>query len=338
MGTLRQFRLLLDKLMVHQFGLPQIAQEIDEVLHAEASNPLAMRIGNRMFHFGETTYLVGILNVTPDSFSDGGKFLDGSKAIARAEELAAEGADIIDIGGESSRPGASPVSAEEEKKRVIPIIEKIAGKLNIPLSIDTAKAEVAEAALSSGAAMVNDISGLHFDPKMAGVIAKYKCPVCIMHIKGMPKSMQETPQYHDLMGEIITYLNEGLAIAKRAGILHEQIIVDPGIGFGKTLLHNLEILRSLKELRTFRCPILVGPSRKSLIGQVLNLPVEERLEGSVAVAVLAVVYGADFLRVHDVRQVKRAVKMADAAVRNGSLNLNPDYSCCFRSRQRLASG
>ena len=311
-GTLKQLGQLTNKLKQHQFGLPQIAQETDLMLRNCASSPKPIKIGKKTLAFGDRTYIMGVLNVTPDSFSDGGEFSNLAAAVEHGKQMLADGADIIDIGGESTRPGALPVSVEEEKKRVLPVIEKLAKESTALISIDTTKAEVAKAALSAGALMVNDISGFRFDPKMPKVLAGFKVPVCLMHIKGKPGDMQQNPRYTDLMHEVINYLSEGLEIAKKAGILHEQIIIDPGIGFGKTVEHNLEILKRLKELKVLGCPVLVGPSRKSLIGRVLNLPVKERLAGTAAAVAVAVMNGADIVRVHDVMEMARVVKMTKA--------------------------
>lgn len=314
-GTIKQLRLLVDKLERHQFGLPQVAKEIKLILNHYDSVAKAIKVKDKKLNFGRRTYLMGVLNVTPDSFSDGAQFMEVDKAVTHAKQMLDEGADIVDVGGESTRPGSESVSVEEEKKRVLPVIERLANETDAIISIDTTRAEVAKAALSAGAAMVNDISGLHFDPAMAKVISDQGVPVCIMHMQGTPKNMQQDPVYQDLMGEIINYLEEGLEIAKKAGILHGQIIVDPGIGFGKTVEHNLEILKRLKELKVLGCPILVGTSRKSLIGKVLDLPVEERIEGSAATVAISIANGVDLVRVHDIKQMARVVKMTDAIVR-----------------------
>jgi len=316
-GTLKQFDLLIQKLKQHQFGLPRLAEEIATTLKNYDTLPKPMKIGNRKFEFGKRTYIMGILNVTSDSFSDGGKYFKLEQAIEQAKRLWEEGANIIDIGGESTRPGARPVSAAEEKKRILPVIERLTRETKILISVDTTKAEVAEAALSRGAQMVNDISGLHFDRRMAKVVAKFKVPVCIMHIKGRPRKMQANPAYSDLMLEILDYLGEGLEIAKKSGILPEQILVDPGIGFGKTIDHNLEIIRRLKELKILGRPIMMGTSRKSFIGKTLGLPVEERGAGTAASVAVSIMNGADFIRVHDVRQMARVAKMTDAIIRRG---------------------
>jgi len=316
-GTLKQFNLLIQKMKQHQFGLPRLAEGIATTLKNYDAIPKPMKIGNRKFEFGKRTYIMGILNVTPDSFSDGGRFLNVEQAVEQAKRLWEEGADMIDIGGESTRPGARPVSAAEEKKRILPVIERLVRETKILISVDTTKAEVAEAALSRGAQMVNDISGMHLDRRMAKVVAKFKVPVCIMHIKGRPRKMQEHPAYSDLMLEILDYLGEGLEIAKKSGILPEQILVDPGIGFGKKIDHNFEIIRRLKELKILGRPIMLGTSRKSFIGKTLGLPVEERGAGTAASVAVSIMNGADFIRVHDVWQMARVAKMTDAIIRRG---------------------
>lgn len=255
---------------------------------------------------------MGILNVTPDSFSDGGLFLSRENAIEHALRMEEEGADIIDVGGESTRPGALKISAKEEIKRVAPVIEAIAKKIKIPVSIDTYKSEVAKAALSAGASLVNDISGLRFDSKMPSVIAKNKVPVCIMHIKGTPRNMQANPAYAALIPEITDYLHEGIEIARSAGIADDKIIIDPGLGFGKTLEHNLEIIRRLNEFSGFEKPILLGPSRKSFIGSLLGgLPADERLEGTASAVAIGIFNGANIIRVHDVKVMIRVARIAD---------------------------
>ena len=254
--------------------------------------------------------IMGILNVTPDSFSDGGRFLSPDAAVKRALIMEKEGADIIDVGGESARPGADPVPVEEELRRVLPVLERLRGKLRIPISIDTTKAEVAEAALRAGASIVNDISALRFDPAMASVVAEFGAGLVLMHMLGTPKTMQQAPHYEDVVREVREFLAERALYAQSQGIPREAIAVDPGIGFGKTVEHNLELLRRLPELVELGFPVLVGPSRKSFIGAILGLGVEERLEGTLAACAVAVVRGADILRVHDVREVRRAADLA----------------------------
>jgi dihydropteroate synthase len=259
---------------------------------------------------------MGILNLTPDSFYDGGKYRREKEVLKRVEEMIKEGADIIDVGGESTRPGAKRISTEEEIKRVIPYIQKITSLFDIPLSIDTYKAEVARKAIEAGAQMVNDISGLRFDPEMARVVSLHKVPLVIMHIKGTPEDMQDHPHYDSLMDEIISYLREGLKMATRAGVDREKIIVDPGIGFGKTVEHNLFILKRLSQLKVLGSPILIGVSRKSFIGKVLNLPLEERLAGSLAATCVAVLGGARIVRTHDVKETREVVDLAEAILQS----------------------
>jgi dihydropteroate synthase len=264
---------------------------------------------------GKRTLIMGILNVTPDSFSDGGRYLEPERAVAHGLRLVKEGADIIDIGGESTRPGADPVPAEEELRRVIPVIEGIKQESNVMISIDTYKAQVAEVALAAGAGMVNDISALRLDEEMINVAVKYDVPVVLMHMQGTPRTMQENPQYNDVVSDIINFLGERIAAAAAAGIPKERLIIDPGIGFGKLLQHNLEILRRLDEFKALGRPILIGPSRKSFIGQLTGAPVEERLPGTIASIVLGILRGADIIRVHDVREARQAVQVADAIIR-----------------------
>jgi len=274
---------------------------------------LRLSFRNFSFDFSRKTYVMGILNVTPDSFSDGGLFLNGSSAVERALRMEAEGADIIDIGGESTRPGSEPVSLDEELQRTIPVIEALSGRLSIPISIDTYKSEVARRAIEAGAAMVNDISGLRFDPEMAPVLSQYDIALVLMHIKGTPRNMQENPVYSDLFSEITDYLREGIETATESGIAEERIVIDPGIGFGKTLEHNLRIINNLDRLSPLGRPVLVGASRKSFIGKVLNnAPVSERLEGTAAAVAVSVMKGAGIVRVHDVKEMVRVVRVADA--------------------------
>jgi dihydropteroate synthase len=261
------------------------------------------------------THLMGILNVTPDSFSDGGNFFKTEEAVRQGLKLAEEGADIIDVGGESTRPGSEPVTVEEELRRVIPVIEELAKRTDVPISIDTYKSKVAKEALDSGARMVNDISALRFDPEMKNVVAYYKIPVALMHIKGTPKNMQDNPFYENVVEEIKDYLEESMKIAKDAGIEEEKILIDPGIGFGKTLEDNLKILKNLKKFTELGKPLLIGVSRKSFIGKILDLAVEERLEGSLAVLAVSIMNGANILRVHDVKESKRVARLVDAVLK-----------------------
>jgi len=255
---------------------------------------------------------MGILNVTPDSFSDRGRYGDAAAAIAHGIQLAREGADIIDIGGESTRPGARPVSAEEEKERVLPVLRGLRRELSIPLSIDTYKAEVAQAALEEGADVVNDISALRFDAAVASLVARERVPVVLMHMQGTPQTMQQRPSYQDVLGEVKDFLMGRIRFALESGVALDQIIIDPGIGFGKELEHNLDLLRGLSTLASLHRPLLVGPSRKAFIGKLLDLASEHRLEGSLAAAVAAVLGGANIIRMHDVKEARRAIGIADA--------------------------
>jgi len=257
---------------------------------------------------------MGILNVTPDSFSDGGRYLGAKDAVARADDLAEQGADIIDIGGESTRPGAAPVDADEEIRRVVPVIREIVRRRpKVPVSIDSCKASVADAAMGEGAAMINDISGLR-DPAMLDVAARWNAPVVIMHMKGTPQTMQKRPVYRDVVGDIVAFFKERIHLCEKSGI--EKIILDPGIGFGKTARHNLEILNRLDEITRLGYPVMVGASRKSFLGKTLGLPVEEREEGTLAAHTIAVMKGAAIIRAHDARKNLRAVRLAESVLKS----------------------
>lgn len=258
------------------------------------------------------TLIMGIVNVTPDSFSDGGKFYSSELAVSRASDLIEEGADIIDIGGESTRPGASQVSEFEEMKRVLPVIEKLR-KIdpNILISIDTTKSSVAEYAAQAGADIINDVSGLNFDKRMAKVVSKFNLPLVIMHMKGNPENMQENPEYKNIIDEIIDFFENQIKIATESGIKRYNIIIDPGIGFGKTINHNFELLAKLEKFKKFNLPILIGTSRKSFIGKILSLPPNERVEGTAATVAAGVLNGANIVRVHDVKSMTRVVKIIE---------------------------
>lgn len=269
----------------------------------------SIKIGNRVFDTETRTYIMGILNVTPDSFSDGGQFNSFDRALAHVEQMAAEGADIIDVGGESTRPGHQQISAEEEVERTAPVIEKIKARFDIPVSTDTYKTEVARAALEAGADMINDVWGLKYDRELAELIGSSGAACCLMHNR-------KESLYRNLMEELKSDLQETLAIARAGGISDEKIILDPGVGFGKTYEHNLEVICKLKELKSLGFPILLGASRKSVIGLTLDLPVTERMEGTLVTTVQAVMSGCAFVRVHDIRENKRAIQMAEA-VRDG---------------------
>jgi dihydropteroate synthase len=264
------------------------------------------------FDLSSRTHIMGILNVTPDSFSDGGRFHRFEDAIAQGMRMIQEGADIIDVGGESTRPGSDPVTLEEELSRVIPVISTLAQKTEVPISVDTYKSEVARRALDAGAQMINDISALRFDPEMKKIAGEYQVPVVLMHIKGTPKDMQKDPSYDDVIGEIAQYLRESIQLAQEGGVEKERILIDPGIGFGKRLVDNLNILKNLREFSILGCPILIGCSRKSFIGKILDLPLEERLEGSLAALAVAIMNGASIVRVHDVKESKRVAGLVDA--------------------------
>jgi len=258
------------------------------------------------------TVIMGILNVTPDSFYDGGRRSEPTRAIADGVEMVQSGAEVLDVGGESTRPGARPVEEAEELDRVLPVIRGLRREVTVPISIDTYKAGVARAALDAGADIVNDISALRFDPALVSLVAAEEVPVILMHMQGKPQTMQSEPRYNDVMREVRDFLAAQLYEAMDAGIAAERIILDPGIGFGKTLEHNLQLLRGLPTLAALGQPLLVGASRKAFIGKILDLDPDHRLEGSLAAAVAAVLGGANLLRVHDVAETCRAARMADA--------------------------
>jgi len=264
-----------------------------------------MKIGNRFFDTQNHTYIMGILNITPDSFSDGGKWNHLDEALRHTEAMIADGADIIDIGGESTRPGHTPVSAEEEAQRVLPVIEAVRKRFDIPISVDTFKSSVAESAIQAGADLVNDIWGLKYDPDLAGVIARKNAPCCLMHNR-------KEPDYTDFIADFLKDMQETIDIAKKAGIADENIILDPGVGFGKTYENNLEIINKLECMHALGYPILLGTSRKSVIGLTLDLPADQRMEGTVATTVIGVMKGVAFVRVHDVKENYRALKMTEA--------------------------
>ncbi|MBO8142062.1 MAG: dihydropteroate synthase [Firmicutes bacterium] len=274
-----------------------------------------MPCGPRVLPLGRRTAVMGILNVTPDSFSDGGRYMTPDAAVRRAREMVEQGADVIDVGGESTRPGAEPVPLDVELERVIPAVERIASEFAVPVSVDTCKAKVAERALGAGAHLINDISALRFDPGMARVVAERNVPVVLMHMRGTPRDMQVNPVYGSVVEEVLDFLDESIGKALSAGIGRDRILVDPGIGFGKTLDHNLEILRTLDALELLGCPILLGPSRKSFIGHILGLPPDRRVEGTAAAVALGIAAGASVVRVHDVAEMVRVARVADAIAR-----------------------
>jgi len=314
MGTEAQYKKVIPRLRKQPFSLAAIANQLKQALNNFKQGKFVISLGNKKLDLTKKVAVMGILNVTPDSFYDGGRYIQEDKALRRVEEMIEEGADLIDVGGESTRPGAKKIEVDEELRRVISVISEIRRFFDIPISVDTYKAKVAREALQVGADLVNDISGLRFDPELKRVIAKCDVPVVIMHIKGTPTNMQNNPEYECLMGEIISYLRESIKIAQEARINPDKIVVDPGIGFGKTTEHNLEIIRRLGELKSLGKPILIGASRKSFIGNVLKLPSAERLEGSLAIASLSVFQGAHIIRTHDVKETRRAVDLVKAVM------------------------
>ena len=281
---------------------------------SEPAHDLALPDG-RILALSQRVHVMGIVNVTPDSFSDGGRYLDERAAIDHGMRLADEGADILDVGGESTRPGAEPVPDDVESERVLPVVEALSKGTGLPVSIDTMKAAVAKAALDAGAQIVNDVSAGRFDDAMFPLVAEGRAPVVLMHMLGEPRTMQKDPRYDDVVGEIMAFLEERAEAAIGSGVDRERIVVDPGFGFGKTREHNLVLLKRLRELRCLGFPVLAGTSRKSFIGATLgDLPVDERLVGTAATVALAVASGASLVRVHDVREMTRAVRMAEGVL------------------------
>lgn len=312
-ATLKQFKMALAQLKLQPWGLPKVAIEIEKTLEFSENFPFRDYAWNRqeMFIRPRHTLVMGILNSTPDSFSDGGRFNSIDSAIQHAGEMIEAGADIIDIGAESTRPynGAKEVSAEEELQRLLPILEALLAMTTVPVSIDTYKPCVAEACLKLGAHIINDIWGLQQDPAMARVVAEHNVPVILMH------NRKGNNYQGDILGEIIRFLRRSIDIGIDAGIGFEKFIVDPGIGFGKTPEDNLIVMSRLEELKTLGCPILLGTSRKRFIGEVLNLPVDERVEGTAATVAVGITKGVNIVRVHDVREIARIAKMTDAMMR-----------------------
>lgn len=314
-GTVTQVALLAEKLSWQPFDLPELGVTIGKLVESVTRPPRrTFRAGRFLLDLDHHVHVMGVLNVTPDSFSDGARYPTPTAAVDRALEMIGEGADIIDVGGQSSRPGSKPVPESAELDRVVPVVERLAGSWDGPISVDTYRAQVARASLEAGAAIVNDITALSGDPLMTGVIAGAGAGCVLMHMLDTPETMQRDPSYGDLMGEIAGTLSRAIERAEGAGIDPGQIVVDPGLGFGKTTEHNLEILRRLPELEVLGRPILVGPSRKRFIGQVLDLPVGDRLEGTLAACAYAVAQGARIVRVHDVRPAVRAVRVVDACL------------------------
>jgi len=317
MGTQKHFENLILKLEQSP-DLGTVGQSIKEAIKNISRTHYSIRCRKQKLNLGKRTLLMGVLNVTPDSFSDGGVFFDKKKAIVHGIGMVEDGVDIIDIGGESTRPGSKPVELEEELRRVIPVIESLEKEVDVPISIDTYKSAVAQRAIEAGAQIINDISALHFDPSLAQVAAREDTPLVLMHIRGTPETMQKDVHYGSLFSEIIRYLKDSIQIAENAGLDPGQIIIDPGIGFGKTVEDNLLILKHLYEFRILGKPILLGTSRKSFIGKILNTEVENRLEGTLSSIAIGVLNGAHIIRSHDVLQAKKAIAVADAVRLAGS--------------------
>lgn len=279
-----------------------------------------LRLRSRTLVLGDRTLVMGVLNITPDSFSDGGAFLDSEAAVAQALKLERDGADILDVGGESTRPGSLAVRTEEELRRILPVIELLRDKLRIPISVDTQKAEVAEAALKAGAEILNDVSALRSDPRLAKVAARAGAPVILMHMRGEPSTMQRRPFASDVVRDAMAGLREAVMRARRAGIAKSRILIDPGIGFGKSHEQNFEILARLQEFARLGYPLVIGTSRKAFLGKAMTrpgepaLPVEERLLGTAATVTASILGGAHIVRVHDVAEIVRAVRVADAII------------------------
>lgn len=313
LGTLAQYASLSSKLKKQPFGLSELGGRIQMCLLHAGGGGVSLHLPGRRLRLGHRTLMMGILNATADSFSgDGILGMDPRRALDLARRMVDDGADILDIGGESNRPGSRRISAKEELKRVLPFLKLFAKSLpEAVLSIDTTKSEVAHAALDCGVHIVNDISALRDDRKMAGLVARYGAAVVLMHMKGTPRTMQKSPRYDDLMGEVAGFLDASIKKALDSGIRQDRIIIDPGIGFGKTLAHNTEIIEKLAELKVFGRPILAGVSRKWFIGKILGAEVSERLWGTAAAVCAAIAGGADIVRVHDVRQIKEVVRVWD---------------------------
>ncbi|NLM36693.1 MAG: dihydropteroate synthase [Firmicutes bacterium] len=316
MGTRTQYRRLLELLPRQPFGLSALAQDLNRLLTNIEAGPVPLTIKDRHFEWGKKTYIMGIINLTPDSFSGDGVFGEDqllTKVLRQAEAFLEAGADLLDIGGQSTRPGYTEISAEEEKRRILPVLEILARKIPLPLSVDTYKPAVAKAALAAGADLINDIWGLQKDPAMVKVAVDAQVPVIAMHNK-------TTPEYTDLMGEIAAFLQKSIDLAVAQGLPREKVIIDPGIGFGKTPAQNLTVLNRLDELKALGAPIMLGTSRKSVIGHVLDLPVDQRLEGTAATVALGIARGAHLIRVHDVEAMVRVARMTDAIIHSADHN------------------
>jgi len=316
MGTAKQIQRLSDKISIQPLGLSIISNAIKELLANASKNLFILKTCRSEIVLGEKTEIMGILNVTPDSFSDGGFFKETGDAVEYGLKMMEEGADILDVGGESSRPDAVPIPLDEEIARVIPVIKGLAKSIKIPISIDTTKAEVARRAVESGADIVNDISALTFDPQMANAVADTGAAIILMHMRGTPKDMQKGDlSYRSLRGEIIEFLEDKIEKCQMAGISREHVMVDPGIGFAKTGEDSMRLIKYLSEFKVLGRPIVTGPSRKSFIGKITGGGPTERIEGTAAAVTAAIMNGANVVRVHDVKAMKKVAAMADAIIR-----------------------
>ncbi len=320
MGTHKQMAALTSKIKKQPFGLNQIAQNISEILKNTGNHEFVLKTSRRKIILGQKTQVMGIINVTPDSFSDGGNFYSHQSAVDHGWQMADEGADIIDVGGESTRPGSRAVPVNVELKRVIPVIEALKRKIKIPISIDTKKARVAKEAIAAGAEIVNDVSALNSDRLMAKTISECQAAVILMHMRGKPGNMQQgNLEYHDLMGEITDYLKKSFDKAIKAGVGRESIVVDPGIGFGKTPEDNYRIIKNLSLLKMLGLPVMIGTSRKSFIGKITGGEPGERMEGTAATVAAAIMNGCHIVRVHDVATMKKIALVTDAIVHAGQV-------------------
>ena len=334
LGTLRQYQDLTRKLRMQPFkSIRALAEEVDLSLARYGGEELgALEIGGRVFTWGHKTYVMGVVNVTPDSFSGDGLGEDVEAAIEQGERMIEEGADLLDVGGESTRPGSEPIDDEEELRRVLPVVAGLHERTGAVIAIDTYKARVAEEALAAGASMVNDVWGLRMDPGLGEVAARHGVPLVLMHNRSRPKDAVQSSrlggrylgvEYEDLMGDVIRELRQSIEKALEAGVEREKIIVDPGIGFGKTVAQNLQLLADIAELKVLGRPILLGASRKSFIGYTLDLPPDERIEGTAAAVATGITNGADIVRVHDVKEMVRVARMSDAIVRRSGSDATP---------------
>ena len=314
-ADLKRHKALARKLRAQPFGLKRLGEEVMAAVEAyDARGPAPLQVGRHTLPLGKRTLVMGIINATPDSFSGDGLDVDVDAAVTQAQRFVDEGADILDVGGQSTRPGSAEVPTDEEIARVLPVVERLSAELDVPLSVDTDKTAVAEAALDAGAGMVNDVRALRAEG-MLELVAARKAPVCVMHMLGTPRTMQEAPEYDDVTADVYRFLEERALACVEAGLPRESVIVDPGFGFGKTVEQNLTILRRLREFRSLGCPVLIGTSRKSTIGAVLDLPADQRIEGTAATCAVGIANGADIIRVHDVREMARVARMTDAIVR-----------------------